>query len=155
MLAARWGRREVVEFLVHKGADLSLVDNLGNNILHCACIGGNVQIVKYLLSQAMLDINGVGFHHKTPLAIAARYKHIDVVELLVKEGADVTRIDDFGNNVLHCACIGGDVKTVKYVLSHGLTDINARNKIGKTAADLARDKGYREVFDLLATSGAF
>ncbi|XP_046567500.1 integrin-linked protein kinase homolog pat-4-like [Haliotis rubra] len=154
-MAARWRHRDVVEFLVNEGADLSLVDQFHNNVLHGACIGGDVQIVSYLLSRDVLDINSKGHNGKTSLMLAAIHKHSGVVDLLLLEGADMSPVDNSGNNVLHCACLGGNVMVVQHLLSRGRAGIYARNKGGKTAADLARDKGFGRINDLLASFGVY
>ncbi|XP_071078471.1 cyclin-dependent kinase 4 inhibitor C-like [Haliotis cracherodii] len=85
---------------------------------------------------------------------AARGGHRDVVELLVSEGADVSLVDVVGDNILHWACMGGDVETVKFVLSLHVVDIDARNKWGQTAADWARIWGHQQVVELLKSRGA-
>ncbi|XP_071084414.1 ankyrin repeat domain-containing protein 50-like isoform X2 [Haliotis cracherodii] len=149
MAAAWWEHRDVVEHLVSEGADVSLVDEDGNNILHYACWGGNVETVKCVLSLHVVDINSRGGRSQTPVMMAAWRGHRDVVELLVSEGADVSLVDEDGNNTLHWACIGGDVETVKCVLSLNVVDIDARNNDGRTAADMARDEGHQEVVKLL------
>ncbi|XP_071116479.1 cyclin-dependent kinase 4 inhibitor C-like [Haliotis cracherodii] len=85
----------------------------------------------------------------------AAYKgHRDVVELLVSEEADVPLVDEDGDSILHWACMGGDVETVEFVLSLNVVDIDARNKSGERAADLARDWGHQRVVELLVSRGA-
>ncbi|XP_048253964.1 palmitoyltransferase AKR1-like [Haliotis rufescens] len=159
MWAAGYGNSDVVELLVSKGADVSLVDRLGYNILHFAG-GGWVttsftspEEVKRHLSLGV-DVNCRGWRNWTPLMWAAGYGNSDVVELLVSRGADVSLVDRLGYNILHLACMGGDLETVKFVLSLNVVDINARNKRVKTVADLARYWGRPRVVDLLVSCGA-
>ncbi|XP_071116432.1 inversin-like [Haliotis cracherodii] len=154
MAAARWGHRDVVELLVSEGADVSLVDVVGYNILHLACRGGDVETVKYVLSLHVVDINSRGWGSRTPVMEAAWRGYRDVVELLVSEGADVSLVDVAGDNILHLACRGGDVETVKYVLSLNVVDIDARSKSGQTAAIMARLGGRQPVVKLLKSRGA-
>ncbi|XP_071084670.1 ankyrin repeat domain-containing protein 2-like isoform X2 [Haliotis cracherodii] len=149
MEAALGGHRDVVELLVSEGADVSLVDEDGDNILHWACWGGDVETVKFVLSLHVVDINSRGGRSQTPVMVAAWRGHRDVVELLVSEGADVSRVDEDGDNILHLACWRGNVETVKFVLSLNVVDIDARNNAGQTAADVARDEGHQEVVKLL------
>ncbi|XP_048242814.1 serine/threonine-protein phosphatase 6 regulatory ankyrin repeat subunit C-like [Haliotis rufescens] len=85
---------------------------------------------------------------------AALRGHRDVVELLVSEGADVSLVDDDGDNIIHWACWGGDVETVKFVLSLNVVDIDARNNSGRTARDEARDWHEEPVVKLLVSRGA-
>ncbi|XP_048250455.1 ankyrin repeat domain-containing protein 50-like isoform X2 [Haliotis rufescens] len=154
MEGAEKGHRQVFDLLVREGADVSLVDDNGSNILHVACLGGHVDIVKYVLSQKVSDMNGRGQYGRTPLMVAAEKGHRQVFDLLVREGADVSLVDDDGNNILHMACIGGHVDMVKYVLSQRVADINSRGQYGRTPLMVAAEKGHRQVFDLLVRGGA-
>ncbi|XP_046543577.1 uncharacterized protein LOC124253782 isoform X8 [Haliotis rubra] len=153
MWAAREGHRYVVELLVSRGADVSLVDDVGNNILHYTCVGGDRETGEFVLSLDGVDINSRGERSRTPVMEAAREGHRDVVELLVSRGADVSLVDDDGDNILHYACGGGDRKTVELVLSLDGVDINARNNIGQTTADVARGWRHHQLSDLLVSRG--
>ncbi|XP_071093620.1 26S proteasome non-ATPase regulatory subunit 10-like, partial [Haliotis cracherodii] len=149
IVAAEKGHREVVKLLVNDGADVTLLNDVGNNILHVACRGSDVEMVKFLLSLNMVDINSRGWRNRTPVLEAAVNGRRDVVELLMSEGADVSMGDDDGNSTLHLACVGGYVETVKFVLSQNVVDIDARNTLGQTAAAVARSRGHQHVVDLL------
>ncbi|XP_048252515.1 ankyrin repeat and KH domain-containing protein 1-like [Haliotis rufescens] len=154
MTAAEWRHRDVVELLVSKGADVSLVDVNGDNILHWACWAGHLATVKFVLSLNVVDINSRGGGSRTPVMRAALRRHRDVVELLVSKGADVSLVDEDGDNTLHLACYRGHLETVKFVLSLNVVDIDARNNSGRTAADVARRRGHTPVLDLLVSHGA-
>ncbi|XP_046337771.2 ankyrin repeat domain-containing protein 17-like [Haliotis rufescens] len=154
MTAAVKGHKEVVELLVSKGADVSLLDKGNNNLLHLACRGGNVEVVKFVLSQGTLSINSRGWEKMTPVITAADKGHKEVVELLVNEGADVTLVNKKGDNLLHSASRGGHVEVVKFVLSQGTLSINSRGWKRMTPAMTAADKGHKEVVELLVRKGA-
>ncbi|XP_046566467.1 ankyrin repeat domain-containing protein 29-like isoform X2 [Haliotis rubra] len=153
MRAAGWGHRDVVELLVSRGADVSLVDDDGDNVLHYACEGGYRKTVEFVLSLDGVDINSRGQRSMTPVMLAALRGHRDVVEFLVSRGADVSLVDGVGNDILHYACRGGDRKTVEFVLSLDGVDINVRNDYGETAADVARDGRHHQLSDLLVSRG--
>ncbi|XP_071101065.1 histone-lysine N-methyltransferase EHMT2-like, partial [Haliotis cracherodii] len=61
VMTAAWGEggrtSEVVELLVSKGADVSLMDNHANNFFFYACLGGSMKLVKFLLSLNVVDID--------------------------------------------------------------------------------------------------
>ncbi|XP_067654247.1 ankyrin repeat domain-containing protein 50-like [Haliotis asinina] len=152
MKAAENGHRDVVEFLVGRGADVSLVDRDGDNVLHLACRSGDVETVKLILSLNAMDVNSRGRYSMTPVMAAARSGHKDVVEFLVGRGADLSLVDKDGSNILHLASRGGDVETVKLILSLKVVDINARNNKGQTAVYCARYH-YRVLY-LLVSRGA-
>ncbi|XP_046557147.1 ankyrin repeat domain-containing protein 50-like [Haliotis rubra] len=154
MWAARRGHRELVDLLVKKGANLALVDDVGNNILHWACYGGHIAMVKHVVSKNMVDTDSKGRDGRTPLMCAARHGNKDMFLLLVSKGGLPSHVDRDGNNVLHLACWGGNKKIVDYILSHDDEDINGRGQCGRTPLMAAAYKGHGKIFDLLVTKGA-
>ncbi|XP_046555882.1 poly [ADP-ribose] polymerase tankyrase-1-like isoform X1 [Haliotis rubra] len=86
MRAAFWGHRDVVEFLVGRGADVSLVSRTGNNVLHWACAGGDLEIVKLIVSLNVVDINARDNSGSTAVDRARRYGHQRVAEFLLSRG---------------------------------------------------------------------
>ncbi|XP_048254589.1 integrin-linked protein kinase-like [Haliotis rufescens] len=109
-----------------------------DNVLKAACFGGNVEIVKYVLSQNVLGINSRGAYRQTPLMEAASRGHHDVFDVLIEAKADVPLVDEHGNNILHLACLYGQEEMVKYLLSKDYADIDTKNSRGKTAATIAK-----------------
>ncbi|XP_067653665.1 uncharacterized protein [Haliotis asinina] len=157
MEAARNGHRDVVEFLVGRGADVSLLDSVGDNALHFACYNGHLETVKLMMSLNVMDINSRGRYRRTSLMLAAWSGHRNVVEFLVSRGADMSLVDSIGNNFLHFACWGGHLETAKLILSLEVLDVNARNRDGDTAADYARRGQFlrhQRVLDFLMSRGA-
>ncbi|XP_046347096.2 palmitoyltransferase AKR1-like isoform X2 [Haliotis rufescens] len=126
--------------------------------LYDASKAGNLEEVKRILSQGVdVDCRRGGWlflRSRTPVMRAAYRGQRDVVELLVSEGADVSLVDGDGDNILHFACMGGNMETVKFVLSLHVVDIDARNNWGQTAAYMARDGGHTRVLDLLVSRSA-
>ncbi|XP_071078467.1 serine/threonine-protein phosphatase 6 regulatory ankyrin repeat subunit C-like [Haliotis cracherodii] len=122
--------------------------------LYYASQAGDQERVKRLLSTPGDDVNYRGWWSRTPVMWAALRGHRDVVELLVSKGADVSLVDEYGDNICHWACWEGYVEIVKYVLSLNVVDIDDRNNSGQTAADRARDWGHQLLVDLLLSRGA-
>ncbi|XP_067653026.1 uncharacterized protein [Haliotis asinina] len=87
MAAARRGHRDVVEFLVDRGADVSLVKRDGNTVLHYACMSGDVETVKMILDLDVVDVNARNYGGYTAADIARVYRHQRVVDFLVSRGA--------------------------------------------------------------------
>ncbi|KAI5892307.1 ankyrin, partial [Schizophyllum commune H4-8] len=58
-------------------------------------------------------------HRWTPLHYAARYGNDAVVELLLKHGAPINKLDTAGMTPLHCAAAHGCASAVTILLSHG------------------------------------
>ncbi|XP_046583701.1 ankyrin repeat domain-containing protein 50-like [Haliotis rubra] len=165
--AAYKGHRDVLDLLVSKGCDVSLpdddgnnilhvacmVDGDGNNILHLACIRQHMTIVKDILSHDIIDVNNREQSGRTPLMLAATKGHHEVFDLLVNKGAVMALVDDDGNNILHLACFGRNVKIVNFVVSKNIVDVNSRGEHGRTPLMLAAMRGHRDVLDLLVSVG--
>ncbi|XP_048249106.1 serine/threonine-protein phosphatase 6 regulatory ankyrin repeat subunit C-like [Haliotis rufescens] len=150
MHAASRGKKEVFDFLVSKGADITLTDNNNNNNIHLACLGGNKPLVEYLLPKT--DINIRGSMGWTPVMYAAARGKKDVFDFLVSQGADITLTDDNNDNILHLACFVGNKPLVEYLLRK--TDINIRGEMGWTPVMKAAWSGNKDVFDFLVSQGA-
>ncbi|XP_046566061.1 histone-lysine N-methyltransferase EHMT2-like [Haliotis rubra] len=136
-----------------KGGDASLADKNGDNMLHCVCRGGDVEMVKYVISQNFVDINSRGHYGWTPMMAAAANGHRKVFDLVMSKGGDASLVDESGDNILHWVCRIGDVEMVKYVISLNFVDINSRGHTGRTPMMVAAANGHRKVFDLAMSKG--
>ncbi|XP_046543054.1 serine/threonine-protein phosphatase 6 regulatory ankyrin repeat subunit B-like [Haliotis rubra] len=153
MLAARGGHRGVFEILVGKRCNMSLLDNKDNNILHMACYGGQIAIVKRVLSLDIVDINSRGHIGSTCVMVAAHRGKIDLLKYLVSKGGDVSLLEKAGDNILHIACRGGNVEMVKYIISQDIVDVNSKGRDARTVGMVAAHLGYTNIFDLCACAG--
>ncbi|XP_046548425.1 protein fem-1 homolog B-like [Haliotis rubra] len=154
MVAAAEGHKDVVEFLVNHGADLSLVYSSGSSTLHIASLGGHLEVVKYSVSENKVDINSRGWRMKTPVMVAAEMGKKDVVEFLVEHGADLSLVYDGGSSTLHLASAEGHLEVVKYVVSKYKLNINSRGWKKKTPVMVAAEMGEKDVVEFLVEHGA-
>ncbi|XP_067685419.1 putative ankyrin repeat protein RF_0381 [Haliotis asinina] len=154
LLAVKYGYSVVFDFLLANGADLLAVDTLGNGVLHLACEGGNVDIVKFVVTIHIVDVNTRADDGRTPVLTAAAFGHSTVFEYLVKCGADLSVVDNDYNNIFHLACAGGDMDIVKYVFKLNEEYINQRAAYGQTPALIAAASGHSAVLEYLVKRGA-
>ena len=91
---------------------LSSKNKKGKNPLHSACEKGNIEAVKCLFDLGA-NINAQGWGD-TPLHIAARYRHDDIVSFLLDKGADFTIKTLTGYTILHEAAISGSLVMLNY-----------------------------------------
>ncbi|XP_067648840.1 ankyrin repeat domain-containing protein 50-like [Haliotis asinina] len=152
MAAAMRGRTDIGLLLVNMGANLSQADDVGNNVMHWGYKYGRLDLLKSILSRGNVDINSRGAHGNTPLMNAVFCGSRKVVDVLVSQGGLTHLVDDKGENILHLASLSGRMEMVKHILSQNMTDINARNKEGKTAAMIAKGTNVR-VCNFLVSQG--
>ena len=84
----------------------------------------------------------------TPLMIATWHGRDDFVGLFVESGACLNQQDSNGFTPLIKACIKGHHTTAKILLSNSKTDIDIRDREGKTALDWAYSSDNLELKDL-------
>lgn len=125
-------KNQAAEVLIEKGADVNSADKTGTTPLHIAAQAGNAELVKKLLAKGA-DPNartnktpapargagGGGFFRPTPgeltpLHLAAKANHEDVMKLLVAAGADPKLKGQDGTTLLISAAGSGHVGVVKY-----------------------------------------
>lgn len=85
--AVKHGNLNTAKCIIHLGANVNLTDNIGQTILHIAALTGNSEIVKYILEQNLIDLNREASFGMTPLMIAQRNNHSNVIQILIKNGA--------------------------------------------------------------------
>ena len=61
---------------------------------------------------------------RTPLHIASEHGHLNIVELLLINGASIYSMSLGNYTPLHFASLNGHLSTVEYLISHG-ADVNA------------------------------
>ena len=114
----------------------------------------NLKMAQKLVN-AGCDINcgssGKNFGN-TPLMIAAWHGRDDFVGLFIESGACLNQQDSNGFTPLIKACIKGHHTTAKILLSNSKTDIDIRDREGKTALDWAYSSDNLELKDLFKGS---
>lgn len=112
----------------------------GCSPLFIACKKGNIEIVEYLLSHCGADVEQKGLyevqddrsvHHVSPLWCASVAGKVEVVEVLVKYGADVNSVSDTGSTPVRSACFMTHLDIVRLLVSNK-ADIQRPNHNGGT-----------------------
>jgi ankyrin repeat protein len=91
--------------------------------------------------------------NRTPLLIACRQGHEEVVRLLVERGADKYKADNCGLTPLHQACFKGHLEVVRVMLDHGTNRDTITNR-GLSPLHVSCWKGHPEIIKLLLQRGA-
>ncbi|XP_051244068.1 caskin-2 isoform X3 [Dicentrarchus labrax] len=140
-LAAQYGHYEVSEMLLQHQSNPCLVNKAKKTPLDLACEFGRVQVAQLLLSSNMVVALLEGERKEptdsaftTPLHLAARNGHKEIIRLLLKAGIDINKTTKSGT-ALHEASLYGKTEVVRLLLDAGV-DVNIRNTYNQTALDI-------------------
>ncbi|MEI0490602.1 ankyrin repeat domain-containing protein, partial [Brachyspira pulli] len=139
-LAAARNDKEMVKFLVEKGADINLEDGYGYTPLIIAMKYRNIGLSKNIIDLKP-DLNAVcsatGDTPLTYLVNVNKYGGVsDLCYYMIKNGADINKKNKEGNTPLMIAAASYNYGIVGVLVNMG-ADYNIKNKEGKTAIDIA------------------
>lgn len=146
------GHSQAAEFLAQHGARLDLEGAAGV---------GRLDVVKsYFHDDGSLNASATRAQLNTGFLWACEYGHNEVVEFLLKNGADLHTTENTGLTGLHWAVVGGKLDTIRLLLERGAPR-EERNAYGGTALGQAlwsatNDTGsdFVPVIEMLLDGGA-
>ena len=157
ILAAHFGKAEIVRVLLKAGADITEKTSDGLSILHCIARSpaGNKAVTELLIAKGS-DVNArytpkesVESQGATPLHAAVAKGNAAVAEVLIKKGADVNAKLSMNNYTpLHLAAQYNLYELAELLVANG-ADLNSKGSKGESPLDIAISKGNKEVADLL------
>ncbi|MDM5206332.1 ankyrin repeat domain-containing protein [Cytobacillus kochii] len=153
MAATQQNQMEIVQVLIAHGADINIRNKRLDNVLLYAGAEGLLEIVQ-LAIQAGADTTITNRYGGIAIIPACERGHIEVVkELLTHSDTNVNHINDLHWTALLEAIIlsdGGKIhqEIVQLLIDHG-ADITITDKDGVTPLQHARNRGYREMIEIL------
>lgn len=156
--AARAGDAETVRSLLASGSDPDWADEGGETALMAAAHQGHLAAVEALLaggaSVDLTDANGwtalfkAVYNHELDTGFAT------VVKALIEAGANPNVTIHFGITPLMLAAGGGEGAVCEVLLEAG-ADARAVNEAGRTALQMAKDRHWIDVINLLHEATGF
>ncbi len=149
-------QEQLMDTLLRAGADINRGQNSGGSIVDACLANGRYKAAEFLASRGarwtIESAAGLGRMDRlkqffsndgvrtaaTKLQVdhaflwACEYGHNDVVEFLLDHGVEIHTVANTGQTGLHWAVIGGQLHTVKLMLSRGAS-MTERNMYGSTA----------------------
>jgi ankyrin repeat protein len=108
----------------------------GKNALHLALENNQFEIAAYLLEKGANVEKRTSVREKSPLEIVIEKGSLKALELLIKHGVDVHRMNEGGRTALHFAVINDHANLIEPLIKAGAY-INAQDKDGSTSLYLA------------------
>jgi hypothetical protein len=121
--------------------------------LYYAARLGFCDLAEHLIAEHPEHVNARGGGDETPMHVAAREGHADILSLLLEHGADVDTRDENGRTPLYRASCNGQVEAGQYLLNRG-ADINTRSIQGTAPLSEAVCEGV-EFARMLLERGAW
>jgi ankyrin repeat protein len=154
--AALKGNMEIVKMLIEKGSNVNATNKSGGTVLAKAISSGNKKVVELVLDSGGA-INVVLNEEKVShLLQVVKEGKIEIAELLIARGADVTCADFAGRTPLHEAVDrnGGLLGIATLLLEKG-AKVDARSTYpGQTPLHAAVLTGNKDIVQLLLKNGA-
>ncbi|KAF4147030.1 Ankyrin repeats (many copies) [Phytophthora infestans] len=167
MVAAAEGHRDVVRALLRRGADVGVrTHELRSTALHFAAKNGDAEIVAALCECDTAVVDSWNVNADTPLIWACIEGRAEAVKVLLKHGADVNMLNQYGASTLLCAVMIGEdpeqdeesdkgrAEIVAMLLEKNGKLVNFQDREGSTAMHLATSCGYLECVKTLMAYGA-
>ena len=177
-VACEFGHLDTIRWAIEKGVDVNERDEFGKSAVWVAASFGYPKVVEMLIEfGADVNVADIEIGH-TPLERTVSFAHVDVMEILLKNGAecDIKNLlmaaqsdhveaatlllkhvdvnassEDGGNTALGFASCHGNAKMVQCLIAHG-ADVNMRgHTYPLTAATL---HGHADVMQVLLEHGA-
>ncbi|PNP48832.1 hypothetical protein THARTR1_10277 [Trichoderma harzianum] len=151
--AAYYGSVDIVRALLTHGADINFTSQNGYDVLLSATEGGQTATIKVLLEHGIDVSTSRSKKAGTPLGMAIRHGHHEVVELLLNNGASYNAVLEDEWLPLTLASSEGQVNIAKLFLGLG-ADINGSTADGLTPLVKAIWNNKVDMVRFLLESGA-
>lgn len=116
----------VEDILSTYGIHFDAPDNYNRAPLFYSVVIGNLSLVSFFLKKGALVNRKTNFHKISPLCKAVEACNVDIVELLLKHGADPNTSNALGVTPLHVACWKNNELIIKLLIQNG-ADVCAKH----------------------------
>lgn len=164
-LASAMNKSNVLKKLIQFGANMNVIDSIGNTALHIAIENGNDDCVWTVLNtepmesmcqKVDLDLSVLNDSGYTPLHLASIKNNLTVVKMLHRRATQkrcLSIFDDVdgkhGNNALHIAIKSDSFNVAEYLILNKCINPSKLNKSGHTSLYLARVANAKHLINLM------
>nr|DBA20119.1 TPA: hypothetical protein GDO54_015849 [Pyxicephalus adspersus] len=125
-LAAKCGSLEVLSCLLSLNVDYKLCDKRGWMAIHVAAFYGSISCIRalYRKDPDLLEAETGAEYKSTALLLTAISGTLDTLQYLLSLGANCTKVDSMGNNIIHLAVLYFHTHILKYILELNIPELN-------------------------------
>jgi ankyrin repeat protein len=155
--AAKGGNIETMKFWKQKAVAYNGINFKGENAVLFASQGMKrkalrLEVFKYLSEELNIEVDQVSWEGKTALHLSARRGNPELFNFFISQGVSANQIDKNGNTALINAAAGSK-ENLEKILAHSNNSLH-QNQQGKSAITIAIERGKKENFNFLLSSGA-
>jgi ankyrin repeat protein len=152
MYAAAAGRKEIVDFLLAKGANSNIQDSVGSTALTLAAQENNSSIMMSLIA-ARANPNLPNTHGDNALHVAAEHGHLNAIRVLQGNGA-LHCVNNAGRTPLHEAAFYGHSSVITDLANIRHINQRTNDRFNVTALEIAAFRNhFKCVQALIAQKG--
>jgi ankyrin repeat protein len=157
-VAAYGAHHDAMRALVKAGANPNALERDRYDIVTIAAVANDVPTLKVSLALGCSAKNITSRYDGTALIAAAHLGHAEVVRTLIGAGAPLDHVNNLGWTALIESIVLGDggsrhTATLKALVEAG-ANVNLPDRNGQTPLTLARQRGYRDMIEILKRAGA-
>ncbi len=152
LIAAYSGQKEVVGFLIKKGADLNSSNSYKYTALHYSILRRHIEVAEMLIG-AGADLNIPNVWGYTPLHTCAGRNFLKEAGFLIKNKIGVNTKNEIGETPLFAAVKSGHKEMILLLIKNG-ADVNARDNVGRTPVFVTAEGNSSGILELLVNQGA-
>ena len=136
--AVEFGRCEILKYLIKAGADTSVKDSLGRNLLECTIYYRSGKIANWLVAEAGFDIKAAKKCSILKIVIICGLMK-KLKRLIHEDGVDIYQTNRLGDQhkPIHWAVEAGWLEIVKYLIKDCGVDVEAQGSGERTPLQCA------------------
>ena len=152
-IAVICGDPSAVAELLAAGASVTARNEDGRTPLNCACMYGDLKVVRLLVEQGGSDLSEQSTNGSHPIFLAAEKGHDDLTRYLIRKKAPVNLPDGDGITPLMVALLLNHMNCFKLLLEAG-ADVNKKSNDDRTPLMLAVVGDKLDIMQMLLDKGA-
>ncbi|XP_056001971.1 uncharacterized protein LOC125662195 [Ostrea edulis] len=131
------GDLDIVQYLIVQGFDVRQRNEQGQIPMHLACISGNLEIVRFLVSKYPELLNAKDKKGYDAILSCAKGQSLETLKYLENMQCFTHQTLPKGKGILHIACKHSSVDVVKYLCQMYPQELERRDSKGKTALHMS------------------